>query len=211
MSPRSPQVNGEKEREENDNSVSDENADCFDELANRVKEIVLAEPKIYEASLRQKLRDTGTDMAVKDLTNVLFKMSEAGVVELVKVGKFAGKGISVSPSLRTLREAKAKEDPEKMIVSAICKTIPTQQLPGHLKEGSIISIVVTGVKSPGRFWFNLHEFTETPVYYDAVQTLMDKMNKFYAEEGDKWMVESVIKCQPGTVLAAQYTEGKVKQ
>ena len=48
-----------------------------------------------------------------------------------------------------------------------------------------MSIVITEVKSPGRFWFNLHDFTEIPVYYDAVQALMDRMDKFYAEEGDK--------------------------
>ena len=198
--------------EVNNNDVSDEaqDAEGFDEIANRVKELVLAESKIYETSLRQKLRDTGANMAVVDLTNLLFRMSEVGAVELTKAG-FGGKGISVSPSLRTLREAKAREGPEQMIASAICKTIPTQQLPGHLKEGNMISIVVTEVKSPGRFWFNLHEFTQIPAYYDAVQSLMGTMQKFYAEEGDKWMVESVLKCQPGTVLAAQYFEGKEKR
>ena len=209
ISPQSLQVDGKME---NNNYVSDEaqDAEGFDELANRVKEIVLAEPKIYETSLRQKLRDTGANMAVVDFTNLLFRMSEVGAVELTKAG-FGGKGISVSPSLRTLREAKAREGPEQMIASAICKTIPTQQLPGHLKEGNMISIVVTEVKSPGRFWFNLHEFTQIPAYYDAVQSLMGTMQKFYAEEGDKWMVESVLKCQPGTVLAAQYFEGKEKR
>jgi len=198
--------------EVNNNAVSDEaqDAEGFGEMANRVKEIVLAEPKIYETSLRQKLRDTGSNMAEVDLTNLLFRMSEDGAVELTKAG-FGGRGISVCPSLRTLREAKASEGPEQMIASAKCKTIPTQQLPGHLKEGSSISIVVKQVKSPSKFWFNLHEFTQIPVYYDAVEALMDSMQKFYAEEGDKWMVESVIECQPGTVLAAQYTEGKVKQ
>ena len=39
---------------------------------------------------------------------------------------------------------------------------------------------------------------------------MDRMDKFYAEEGDKWMVESVLQCQPATVLAAKYTKGKAK-
>ena len=41
---------------------------------------------------------------------------------------------------------------------------------------------------------------------------MDRMKKFYAEEGDEWRVESVLHCEPGTVLAAQYIdEHKVKQ
>ena len=209
---KSKEVDGKMDSEENNNSISDEaqGEEGLDELVNRVKEIVLSESKISETSLRQKLRDTGTNMLAVDLTKLLFKMSEAGVVELEKVG-FGNKGICVSPSLRTLREAKAGEGPEQMIALAICKTIPTQLLPGHLKEGNNISVVVTEVKSPGRFWFNLHEFTQTPVYFDAVQLLMDRMQKFYAEEGDRWRVESVIDCLPGAVLAAQYSEGKVKQ
>ena len=172
--------------------------------SHKVKKIVLSEPKISETSLRQKLRNTDSIVAAVDFTNLLFRMSEAGEVELEKA---CHGSICVSPSLRTLREAKAREGPEQMIASSLCRTIPTQQLPGHLKEGSTISIVVTEVKSPGRFWFNLHEFTETPVYFEAAQSLMDRMQKFYAEEGDKWRVESVLDCQPGTVLAAQYSIG----
>ena len=108
----------------NNNAASDEaqDAEGFGEMANRVKEIVLAESKIYETSLRQKLRDTGSNMAEVDLTNLLFRMSETGVVELTKAG-IGGKGISVCPSLRTLREAKAREGPEQMIASIICKLI----------------------------------------------------------------------------------------
>ena len=196
--------------EEKNNSFSDiaQDAEGLGELANKVKEIVLSEPKISESSLRQKLRNTDSIVEAVDFTNLLFRMSEAGEVELEKA---CHGSICVSPSLRTLREAKAREGPEHMIASSICRTIPTQQLPGHLKEGSTISIVVTEVKSPGRFWFNLHEFTETPVYFEAAQSLMDRMQKFYAEEGDKWRVESVLDCQPGTVLAAQYSIGKVKE
>ena len=135
-------------------------------------------------------------------------MAENGLVVLEKIG---GKSISVSPSMKTLREAKAREGPELSVPSSICRKIQSQQLPGHLKEGSTISIVVTEVKSPSKFWFNLHQFSSTPVYFDAVQVLMDEMDKFYAEEGKSWKVESVLECQPGTVLAAQYGEGKEKE
>ena len=184
----------------------------FEDLANGIKQIVLSEPdRQTETALREKLRNTGVIVEAGDLKKLLFQMAEAGVVELVKIGS-GQKGIFVRPSVRTMREAKARESPERTAASNICKTIPAQQLPGHLREGSFISIVVTEVKSPGKFWFNLHEFSQHPVYYDAVTLLMDRMKKFYAEEGDRWRVESVLDCEPGTFLAAQYIdEHKVKQ
>ena len=178
------------------------------DLATSVKHLVVLEPRITLTSLRQKLKSRNINATPEYLTKVLFEMAENGLVVLEKIG---GKSISVSPSMKTLREAKAREGPELSVPSSNCRKIQSQQLPGHLKEGSTISIVVTEVRSPSRFWFNLHQFSSTPVYFDAVQVLMDEMDKFYAEEGKSWKVESVLKCQPGTVLAAQYGEGKEKE
>merc|ERR1719209_17293 len=69
--------------EENNNSFCDiaQDAEGLGELANKVKEIVLSEPKISETSLRQKLRNTDSIVAAVDFTNLLFRMSEAGEVD----------------------------------------------------------------------------------------------------------------------------------
>ena len=178
------------------------------DLATSVKHLVVLEPRITLTSLRQKLKSRNINATPEYLTKVLFEMAENGLVVLEKIG---GKSISVSPSMKTLREAKAREGPELSVPSSNCRKIQSQQLPGHLKEGSTITIVVTEVRSPSKFWFNLHQFSSTPVYFDAVQVLMDEMDKFYAEEGKSWKVESELECQPGTVLAAQYGEGKEKE
>ena len=85
----------------------------------------------------------------------------------------------VRPSLATLREDSlgrpalsldSLEEPPPPVQDTVCRNISeVQQLPPNWREESRFELVVTQVKNPEHFWFNIYEDSEDgqgrPVHY----------------------------------------------
>ena len=189
-------------------------------FSDRIVQLVLFRPGLSEIALRDEyIRQYKTEISIEIISGLLSSLADEGVVELVQESRV----ITVQPSLRTLR-SRSEDVSLSDITDSYMETrlpmgpglqihtglIPAQEFPHHLKEGRSFPIVVMQVYSPQCFWFNLLEdLTDRsrPVYFDAMEELMDRMEKFYSGiEGDRWKVDSVSRCSPGTVLAARYLE-----
>ena len=188
-------------------------------FSDRIVQLVVFRPGLSESALRDEyIRQYKTDISREIISGLLSSLAEEGVVELVQEFHV----VTVQPSLRTLRE-RSEDVSLADITDSYMETrlplgpglqihtglIPPQEFPSHLKEGRTFPIVVMQVYSPQCFWFNLLDLTDRsrPVYFDAMEELMGRMQKFYRGiEGDRWKVDSVSRCSPGTVLAARYLE-----
>ena len=191
-------------------------------FSDRVVQLVVATPGLSVSELGHKYIDQyKIEISMDIINSTISSLAEQGVVELVRLsGRSAV--ITVQPSLRTLRDRSedvSLPDISDSYMETLCLPplepglqlhtglIPAQEFPPHLKEGRSFRLVVMHVNSPQSFWFNLFDDSDLsrPVYFDAMEEMMDRMEKFYSGmEGDRWKVDSVGRCPPGTVLAARY-------
>ena len=187
-------------------------------VLDRLKQLVLCQPLLSAAAVaREYLREHGEQLLPDQVHSLLTTLAEQGMVDLTKEGNRGGSVTTVRPSLRALREEASKQSeagfdvltsPEPSFGDTICKQMMVvQELPHHFRENVQFPVVVTHVKNPESFWFNIYIDSDTghPVYFEAVEQLMEKMDQFYSSTPEeRWRVETVTQCPAGTVLAALY-------
>jgi hypothetical protein len=184
-----------------------------DEVLDLLQRLTIEKPLMSETVVRQDLlEEHGVQLTAEQVRRLLARLAEAGAVDLAKE---AYGGITVRPSLRALREAAARPGAQGRKAgqrpgSGVCKEMAPPRLPHHLREGNHFALVVTEVKNPDHFWFNVYDDSEdadpaNPTHFEAVEKVMDEMEEFYTgTEGDAWAVSSVSLCPAGTVLAGLY-------